>query len=1086
MRKHLYFGVLAFVLLCTFGLFAQESAVKGNLAGTLYDASGAVLSGANVTMTGPTGTKTATSNSEGRFEFSLLTPGFYAVKAEMKGFKTVETKSVEVFTNKTSSVRLTLVPGGASEVVEVSAAAVTVDTQSTATATNLNDTFYENLPIARNVTGLFYASAGVTTGGGTGASNPSIAGGSGLENQYVADGVNITDGGFGGIGVFSRVYGPLATGINLSFVKEVQVKTSGYEPQYGKSTGGVVQIVTKSGGTEYHGGGSFFYAPQQFEAERLHPDDFGKLNLAGKALHQGAWDVSGEFGGPVPGFKKNLFFFGAFNPSWSRYYDSFSNLHNILPYPVLGKADVKNVSYDYSGKLTWKLNDSHTIESSVFGDPTRDSGPYATLATFSKTTQSKLSTGTRNWVARWNATLSPTWLFNASFSWGHNFLTETPTSPDVYQIQDLTGRGDNFGNLVGPTGDPYTGTYFRQGLGFYENTQGDNYAYDFSTQKVVHKFGEHTFSLGYRYEQNSYAGTRFRSGDRFTITQNMADQIGEELNPYVGGTSDASFALRLGGGGKVLYDVPGLGPSSVILRQVRGEFGSPKFDTRGRYHSAYVNDSWAINRRISLNLGERWEQQYMQGTKFLDANGVQQQPHYTYTGNWSPRVGISIDPMGDRKTKIYANVARYSYAIPLDMAIRSLSNELDFATSEWYPQYDPATCDDAGKNCQILINSDGTLPNPILDDAHFRRPLAGVSLSSTTAIAPGTKMQYLQEWAGGVEHEFPHGIVAEVRFTNRRLRRIVEDMAGISPEAFQAGVAQNYFISNPTAGTDLFTNPVQVDYASGGPIPAACGDTPFIDDPVVDTFGNVLGAMCVSNPDVAGLAIPDGKADGFVNPVRNYKSVEVEITKSFSQGWQMRSNYRWANLLGNYEGAYRNDNGQSDPSISSLFDFVAGDFGLLGNQFGIGFLNTDRRHIFNNYVSYTFSQGMFKNLTLGSGIRIETGIPINDLKAHPAYQNAGEIPVGGRGSLGRIATDGQLDMHLDYLMKVGEKNRIHFGADVFNVTNQKTQLRVDQNEDRQFGVPNADFKKPIGNGNFGGQLGFQRPINARLMVKWEF
>jgi hypothetical protein len=248
MTKQFAFRVPALILLLSLGLFAQESSVKGGLGGTVLDSSGAVVANAKVTMTGPIGNKTTTTDSEGRFAFDLLTPGSYSVKAEMTGFKTIEAKQIEVFTGKQSGVRLTLEPGGTSEVVEVSASAIGIDQASTGLNTNLNDTFYQSLPVARNVTGLFYASAGVNEGGGTGSANPSIAGGSGLENNYVADGVNITDGAFGGIGVFSRNYGSLGTGINLSFVKEVDVKTGGYEPQYGKSTGGLVQIVTKSGG----------------------------------------------------------------------------------------------------------------------------------------------------------------------------------------------------------------------------------------------------------------------------------------------------------------------------------------------------------------------------------------------------------------------------------------------------------------------------------------------------------------------------------------------------------------------------------------------------------------------------------------------------------------------------------------------------------------------------------------------------------------------------------------------------------------------------------------------------------------------
>jgi hypothetical protein len=252
------------------------------------------------------------------------------------------------------------------------------------------------------------------------------------------------------------------------------------------------------------------------------------------------------------------------------------------------------------------------------------------------------------------------------------------------------------------------------------------------------------------------------------------------------------------------------------------------------------------------------------------------------------------------------------------------------------------------------------------------------------------------------------------------------------------------------------------------------------------------GAACFPNgfpggpAGSAGFPTPDGKADGFVNPVRIYRAVEFETTKSFSNGWQWRMNYRWAELLGNYEGAFRNDNGQSDPSISSLFDFTAGKLGLLGDQFAVGNLNTDRRHTFNNFVSYTFSRTALRNLTLGAAARIQTGDPINELLAHPVYNNAGEIPVGGRGFLGRTSTYGQGDIHAYYGWKVTEKTNLHLIADLFNVTNQRTQIRVDQNKERSAGIPNADFLRPVGSGNIGVQAGFQRPFYARLGARFVF
>src|SRR5260221_3068393 len=211
--------------------FAQgsaESSVKGNIATFVSDPSGATVSDAKVTLSGPTGDKVLTTGSDGKALFQILTPGSYTVKIEKTGFKTADVKAVEVVVGKTSIVTAKLEVGAASTTVEVTADAITVDTTSTANGANLNDQFYQSVPVGRGVTGLFYAASGVASGGGTGTANPSIAGGTGLENNYIADGVSITDGGFGGIGVYSRLYGSLSTGINLSFVKEVQGKTGGF------------------------------------------------------------------------------------------------------------------------------------------------------------------------------------------------------------------------------------------------------------------------------------------------------------------------------------------------------------------------------------------------------------------------------------------------------------------------------------------------------------------------------------------------------------------------------------------------------------------------------------------------------------------------------------------------------------------------------------------------------------------------------------------------------------------------------------------------------------------------------------------
>ena len=224
-----------------------NSSTKGGLAGVIADESGAVIPQAKVTVSGQADTRTATTNDDGRFEVGDLTPGLYTVTVEREGFSSTSAKNIEVAIGRNISVNLTMKPGASAETVEVDATAANIDTSATAISTNLSDSFYNSVPVARNVGSLFYTAPGVTNGGGSGSANPSIGGATGLENQYVADGVNITDAGYGGLGVFSPIYGSLGTGINLTFIQEVQVKTGAFEPKYGKANGGVVQIVNEVG-----------------------------------------------------------------------------------------------------------------------------------------------------------------------------------------------------------------------------------------------------------------------------------------------------------------------------------------------------------------------------------------------------------------------------------------------------------------------------------------------------------------------------------------------------------------------------------------------------------------------------------------------------------------------------------------------------------------------------------------------------------------------------------------------------------------------------------------------------------------------
>jgi len=561
----------------------------------------------------------------------------------------------------------------------------------------------------------------------------------------------------------------------------------------------------------------------------------------------------------------------------------------------------------------------------------------------------------------------------------------------------------------------------------------------------------------------------------------------------------------------------------VVLRMFRSEFGLSNdgfkhFDTSGRLHVGYVNDTWTLNKYITLDAGIRWQQERMVG----------QDSHYVFNDDWSPRIGVTVDPIGDRKNKIFFNFGRYSYNLPLDLAERSLTNEKDLFSFRLAPAF---TVDGAG-NRIATVNANGSV-TPIIDGPHTVNLATGginvtpfASGESLENIHSGTRLTYEDEYVIGAEHEFSHGVVASARYIHRSLRRIVEDTGGIAPEAALAGIPQQFSITNPSKSLDIFTNPVQHDFVAttdakgnvnnapgactvggpagtgtnfvnfpvvnslGAPVTDANGNTAACFNQAVDTTGNICGTVgCIypvgtNGVDQAGGVVPDGIPDGFSDPVHRYWAVEFEVNKSFSHNWQLRANYRIAKLFGNFEGAFRNDNGQSDPGISSLFDFTPGNFGLLGNQFQPGVLNTDRQQVANGAFSYVFDHGKLKNLTLGTLVTVYTGTPINQLAAHPVYDNAGEVPLGGRGSEGRTPTTGSVGFHGDYIMNLTERLHLRLGVDMSNITNTKRVLFINQNIDLGTGTTNLDFLKPNNQAVIGD--GIQAPFNARVFFRLEF
>src|SRR6185295_10630419 len=152
------------------------------------------------------------------------------------------------------------------------------------------------IPVGRRVSDTLYLAAGVSSSGTAGRGNPSISGGSGLENQYVVDGANITNTGYGGLGSYSIIFGSLGNGTPYDFIKEIQVKTGGYEAEFGQATGGVVNVITKSGSNAFKGSAFGYSRPQSLASDYTTVQSIeGTVNTVGSRLS----DVGATVGGPI-------------------------------------------------------------------------------------------------------------------------------------------------------------------------------------------------------------------------------------------------------------------------------------------------------------------------------------------------------------------------------------------------------------------------------------------------------------------------------------------------------------------------------------------------------------------------------------------------------------------------------------------------------------------------------------------------------------------------------------------------------------------------------------------------------------------
>ena len=975
---------------------AQET--TGNISGRIVDAQGLAVPGATVTVTGPQGARTAVTDAEGRFNAPLLTPGQYSVRAELSGFRPVEQRQITVSLGQTVDLTLQMQVGGLTETVEVQASAPIVDTRSTTTGAILNSEMFERIPVGRRVTDTLYLAPGVTSTG-VGAANPSFSGSSGLDNQYVIDGVNITNPGYGAIGSYSIVFGSLGQATPFDFVQEVQVKTGGYEAEFGQSMGGVVNVITKSGSNDVRGSVFAYTQPSAFEGEwRQFQSENGSVNTTEMQLH----DAGVEGGFPI--VRDRMFAFGAINPSWEK--RAFIAPEGF-PLDNLGEVDRERRTISYSTKLTWQAANSHRFDASFFGDPSKgDNGPQRTAALVATDTSrySALEYGGHNQTVRYDGVFGQAFLLESSIGRAFNKLEEIP-SVNAWNVRDFR----------------VTPNIISGGIGVFEENDGTNLQYQV---KATNLFGGHQVRYGVLYEDVEWNQGSNRTGPTFTAADGRETATGADL--------------------RILPD-PAFGQ---IYRVQRANFNVTRPTTQS-YVAAFVQDSWRANDRLTINFGVRYEQQTLLGTirdlVFFDRNAPPPgfigggTDGFTLDNNWAPRIGVVYDAVGNGRSRLYANYGRFYARVPNDLAARVLSADEAISRGDYFD-----------------ANLTQPIPNGVVAGGQTNHYV--LSGSHPGQIDPDAKLSFKDEFVGGFEWEAMPNTTLGVRYIYRTIGRALEDVALFPIVGYDLSLPDadsvEYILTNPSA------------------------DFP--------TLAPELGAQ-------------------HEDPIHNYNAVEFMADRRFTDNWMLSASYRWSRLHGTYEGFFREDNGQSDPGLTSLYDFPTNDpsytaigvpqFGYEGDirylgHLGKGPLPLDRPHDFKVAGNYTFGMG----LNLGVRLVATSGKPLTALAANPSYTNGGEIPLTPRGAgfetidgfRERTPFENQVDMQASYSFGPRDGRHTTVFADVFNLFNRRTVLDYDNWTELSLGVPNPDFGAPITQQTTGAPPQFQRPFRVRLGARFEF
>jgi outer membrane receptor protein involved in Fe transport len=1051
-----------------------QGATNGAIQGVVTDSkTGEKLAGVTVIVTSPAlaQSQTQISDENGFYKVGELPPGDYLVTFYYADI-TVEQSGVHVGVGKTTPVyqRINQQQAGG-EVVHVQAQAPTIDPTSTTQGITIDKNYIKNIPVPGRT---FESALGAAAGSQNDGLGVSFSGSSSLENQYYVDGVNTT----------GLTYGTVGSPIINDFIEEIEVITGGYNAEFGRATGGVVNVVTKSGSNEFKGSVFGYYQPGFLTANAKHtPVNASSIDFTRDTVYD--TDFGFEVGGPI--IKDKMWFYVGVAPSFQRvdvdriikrqtdchkiadpangipegpisglsacqkmYGDSIPDVDPKTGFYVTDQVDdeirtATSHTYNLLGKINFAATPENQGQLTLTALPngSRNPGIYGPADQGGGFTRDILTTDlSAKWTSKFNDNKTEV---EAVVGWHRDSYNSDALVPDLYnnvpaQILeqgdlDQWGKGFNesaktqsFAGCKDGTPqsmDPYP---------FITNCPMDTRPYVIGGPGTINRDVEQRRAAKVSLTQ------RLKAGGSHEIKGGMdvEDNVSDKARLYSGNPAT--------GGGSIITNV--LNSYIQVDRWVQltsMDNTDPRFaqtcytpnpnptgptDKELTFKCAYLNgEPGSPGTQVQGNtfnwsayLRDSWQ---IQPNLTLNAGIRYEEQRLRY----AEFLQGQVDPLTQERLGTNAMTLRGMLAPRVGLLYDWTKEGRSKIYGHWGRFYESIPMDINDRSFGGEVN----YRQVFQDSTSFGagKPCGSATAGQSGAIggpdgigcAMSTEKGDLQNQLIGAS-----GVLVAPGIQAQYMDEIIAGFEYEIMDDLKIGVSyQNRRlgrviedVSTDGANTYIIANPGEWSDSEQKKLEEEIART---DD--MKTKQRLSRQLEMFK----GIRI-------FDKPRRDYNALQFTITRRFSKKLYVQASYTYSRTEGNYAGLVSYGNGQVDPNISSQYDLIE----LLANR--IGPLQTDRPHYIKLDGYYTFDFKKAGNLTVGVRTRALSGVPTNALAGHYLY-GPDESYLLPAGQLGRTDFDHSLDIHMDYSKKLNDNMTLSIFFDAFNVYNRQGTFDVD-------------------------------------------